>query len=56
MKNKLIYYKSEKVGKKELFFLILFLIIGIKISAHSYFKDIFIMYIHLDKWAFNLLE
>jgi hypothetical protein len=56
MKNKLIYYKNRKVGKKELFFFLIFLIIGIKLSTHSYFKDIFIMYIHLDKWVFDLLE
>jgi len=56
IKNKLKYIKNKKVKLKELLFIWFFIYLSIKVFNHQYFKDIMTMYIHLDKWAFNLLE
>ena len=56
IKNKLKYIKNKKVKLKELLIIWFFIYLSIKVFNHQYFKDIMTMYIHLDKWAFNLLE
>ena len=56
IKQRFIYIKNRKIKLKELIFIWIFLFFAIKIFNHQYFKDILLTYIHLDRWAFDLLE
>lgn len=56
MKNRILYIKEKKTKLVDLFFVWFLIVLVIKTIGHDYFKDVLTYYIHLDKWAFELLE
>lgn len=54
--HKLKYIKNKKIKLKELLLIWFLIFLSLKFFNHHYFKDVIMTYMHLDKWAFNLLE
>jgi len=55
-KNRFKYIKGKKIRIRSLCFFLFLIIIIFKIFNYQYIKDLYTMYIYLDKWAFELLE
>jgi len=54
--NRFKYIKEKKVRIRTCLIYIFLSIIFFKIINYQYIKDLYMMYIYLDKWAFELLE
>lgn len=55
-KSRWKYIKEKKIRIRSFFFFSLITLIFIKITNYQYIKDFYTMYIHMDKWVFELLE
>jgi len=55
-KNRFKYVKGKKIRIRSLLFFLIFIIIFLKLFNYQYIKDLYTMYVYLDKWVFELLE
>ena len=54
--NRFKYIKEKKIRVRSVFFFLILIIIFFKIINYQYVKDLYTMYVYLDKWTFELLE
>lgn len=56
LNNRLIYIKEKRIRYRNFFFYLVISVFFFKFFDHQFIKEFYTMYIHLDKWVFELLE
>jgi len=56
LKNRLKYIKEKRIRIRSLIFFLIITIIFFKYINYQYIKESYTMYLHLDKWVFELLD
>ena len=56
LKNRLKYIKEKRIRIRSLIFFLIITIIFFKYINYQYIKEYYTMYLHLDKWVFELLD